>query len=99
MFQGNFKEVLREFEKSFHGVSIISDEPVEGLSKMFQRYLKGISKKLIKFHECFETVSRNFKAYQKSFKKGLFCCCCRRSFPSRRRACSSSNKYQATSIK
>ena len=72
MFQGNFKEVLREFEKSFHGVSIISDEPVEGLSKMFQRYLKGISKKLIKFHECFETVSRNFKAYQKSFKKGLF---------------------------
>ena len=72
MFQGNFNEVLREFEKRFHGVSIISDEPVEGLSKMFQWYLKGISKKLIKFHECFETVSRNFKAYQKSFKKVCF---------------------------
>ena len=24
----------------------------------------------------FETVSRRFKVYQKSFKDGSFCCCC-----------------------
>ena len=38
---------------------------------MFQESFKGVSKKLSKFHECFETVSRKFKAYQKSFKKAL----------------------------
>ena len=38
---------------------------------MFQESFKGVSKKLIKFDECFETVSRKFKAYQKSFKKAL----------------------------
>ena len=38
---------------------------------MFQESFKGVSKKLSKFHECFETVSRKFKAYQKSFKKVL----------------------------
>ena len=86
VFQGNFKEVLREFQKSFHGVSIFSDKPFEGLSKSFKG-LKGISNKLIKFHKCFETFSRKFKAYQKSFKKGFFCCCYCRSFPRRRRAC------------
>ena len=38
---------------------------------MFQENFKGVSKKLSKFHECFETASRKFKAYQKSFKKAL----------------------------
>ena len=38
---------------------------------MFQESFKGVSKKLSKFDECFETVSRKFKAYQKSFKKAL----------------------------
>ena len=38
---------------------------------MFQESSKGISKRLSKFDECFETVSRKFKAYQKSFKKAL----------------------------
>ena len=38
---------------------------------MFQESFKGVSKKLSKFHEFFETVSRKFKAYQKSFKKAL----------------------------
>ena len=38
---------------------------------MFQESFKGVSKKLSKFHECFETVSRKFKAYQKSFKIAL----------------------------
>ena len=39
---------------------------------MFQESFKGVSKKLSKFHEYFETVSRKFKAYQKSFKIALF---------------------------
>ena len=38
---------------------------------MFQESFKGVSKKLSKFHEYFETVSRKFKAYQKSIKKVL----------------------------
>ena len=38
---------------------------------MFQGSFKGVSRTLRKFHECFETVSRKFKAYQKSFKKAL----------------------------
>ena len=38
---------------------------------MFQESFKGVSKKLSKFDEFFETVSRKFKAYQKSFKKAL----------------------------
>ena len=38
---------------------------------MFQESFKGVSKKLSKFDECFETVSRKFKAYQKSFKLSL----------------------------
>ena len=38
---------------------------------MFQESFKGVSKKLSKFDECFETVSRKFKAYQKSFNKAL----------------------------
>ena len=39
MFQGNLKEVLREFEKSFHGVSIISDD----VSKVFKGYFKEVN--------------------------------------------------------
>ena len=40
-------------------------------SRMFQESFKGVSKKLSKFDECFNTVSRKFKAYQKSFKKSF----------------------------
>ena len=43
---------------------------------MFQESFKGVSKKLSKFHECFETVSRKFKAYWKSVKEYLSSCCC-----------------------
>ena len=36
---------------------------------MFQGCFKGVSRTLWKFHECFEIVSRMFKAYRKSFNK------------------------------
>ena len=33
---------------------------------VFQGCFKGVSRRLRKFHECFETFSRKFKAYRKS---------------------------------
>ena len=51
-----FKKIPRslKFQKSFHGVSIISDDSFKGDIRAFLRSCKGISKKLRKFHECFK---------------------------------------------
>ena len=38
---------------------------------MFQESFKGVSKKLSKFHECFETVSSISKVFQNSFVVGV----------------------------
>ena len=67
----NFKGVSRKFKGCFKEVSTVFQGSFWEISRVFQESFKGVSKNLSKSHECFKTVSRKFKAYQKSFKIAL----------------------------
>ena len=65
MCHGCFKQVSSKFQKRFQGFYGKIDECFEGLSRMFQGYYKGISKKMMKSLGRFMSVSRKLKGYIK----------------------------------